>query len=79
MQTVSKFLPMGYLVEGMKDVMVRGEGPQAALVPDRGPAGLRRGDHVHRHPAVQVGHRLTEAGARRPAIRRSRRPPAGPW
>ena len=24
--TVSKFLPMGYLVEGMKDVMVRGEG-----------------------------------------------------
>ena len=33
MQTVAKFLPMGYLVEGMKDVMVRGEGPQAALVP----------------------------------------------
>ena len=24
---------MGYLVEGMKDVMVRGEGPQAALLP----------------------------------------------
>ncbi len=32
-QTVSKFLPMGYLVEGMKDVMVRGEGPEAALMP----------------------------------------------
>ena len=31
--TVSKFLPMGYLVEGMKDVMVRGEGPSAAVVP----------------------------------------------
>ncbi len=24
---------MGYLVEGMKDVMVRGEGPSAALLP----------------------------------------------
>jgi ABC-2 type transport system permease protein len=24
---------MGYLVEGMKDVMVRGEGPAAALLP----------------------------------------------
>lgn len=33
MATVSKFLPMGYLVEGMKDVMVRGEGPAAALLP----------------------------------------------
>ena len=31
--TVSKFLPMGYLVEGMKDVMVRGEGASAALLP----------------------------------------------
>lgn len=31
--TVSKFLPMGYLVEGMKDVMVRGEGPSAAFLP----------------------------------------------
>jgi len=31
--TVSKVLPMGYLVEGMKDVMVRGEGPSAALLP----------------------------------------------
>ena len=31
--TVSKFLPMGYLVEGMKDVMVRGEGPSAAVLP----------------------------------------------
>ena len=29
----SSFLPMGYLVEGMKDVMVRGEGPAAALLP----------------------------------------------
>ena len=33
MLTASKFLPMGYLVEGMKDVMVRGEGPAAALLP----------------------------------------------
>jgi ABC-2 type transport system permease protein len=32
-QSVARFLPMGYLVEGMKDVMVRGEGPQAALLP----------------------------------------------
>ncbi|MDP9777083.1 ABC-2 type transport system permease protein [Nakamurella flavida] len=30
---LSKALPMGYLVEGMKDVMVRGEGPTAALLP----------------------------------------------
>lgn len=33
MAAVAKFLPMTYLVEGMKDVMVRGEGPQAAVVP----------------------------------------------
>src|SRR5690606_4116010 len=26
LQTVSQFMPMRYLVEGMKDVMVRGEG-----------------------------------------------------
>jgi len=31
--TIGRFLPMTYLVEGMKDVMVRGEGPQAALMP----------------------------------------------
>ena len=31
--TVSKFLPMGYLVEGMKDVMVRGEPASAAFLP----------------------------------------------
>ena len=31
--TVSKFMPLGYLVEGMKDVMVRGEGPSAAFLP----------------------------------------------
>ncbi len=31
--TVSRFLPMRYLVEGMKDVMVRGFGPSAALLP----------------------------------------------
>ena len=30
---MAKFLPMGYLVEGLKDVLVRGEGPQAALLP----------------------------------------------
>lgn len=33
LQTVSQFMPMRYLVEGMKDVMVRGEGPAAALLP----------------------------------------------
>ncbi len=33
MESVSRVLPMGYLVEGMKDVMVRGEGPAAALLP----------------------------------------------
>lgn len=33
MSTVAKFLPLTYLVEGLKDVMVRGEGPQAALIP----------------------------------------------
>ncbi|GAB3588141.1 ABC transporter permease [Calidifontibacter terrae] len=30
---VSKFLPMGYLTEGMKDVMVRGQGPGAVVLP----------------------------------------------
>ena len=33
MSTVAKFLPLTYLVEGLKDVLVRGEGPQAALLP----------------------------------------------
>ncbi len=33
MDAHSKLLPMGYLVEGMKDVMVRGLGPSAALLP----------------------------------------------
>ena len=33
LQTVSKFLPLGQLNTGMLDVMVRGEGPSAALVP----------------------------------------------
>ena len=33
MQTVAKFLPLGQLNTGMLDVMVRGEGPGAALVP----------------------------------------------
>jgi ABC-2 type transport system permease protein len=32
-QTVSKVLPLRYLNEGMLDVLVRGEGPAAALVP----------------------------------------------
>ena len=31
--TIGKLLPLTYLVEGLKDVMVRGEGPQAALLP----------------------------------------------
>jgi len=30
---IAKVLPMGWLVQGLKDVMVRGEGPQAALLP----------------------------------------------
>lgn len=33
MSTIAKFLPLTYLVEGLKDVMVRGEGPQAAIIP----------------------------------------------
>lgn len=33
LQTVSKVLPLGQLNEGMLDVMVRGEGPSALLVP----------------------------------------------
>jgi ABC-2 type transport system permease protein len=32
-QTVSKALPLRYLNEGMLDVMVRGQGPGAALLP----------------------------------------------
>ncbi|MEJ7650009.1 MAG: ABC transporter permease [Nakamurella sp.] len=32
-QVVSKVLPMGWLVQGLKDVMVRGQGPGAAVVP----------------------------------------------
>jgi ABC-2 type transport system permease protein len=31
--TVAKFMPLGYLVTGMKDVMVRGQGPGSAVVP----------------------------------------------
>jgi ABC-2 type transport system permease protein len=30
---IARVLPMGWLVQGLKDVMVRGLGPQAALVP----------------------------------------------
>ena len=33
LQTVSKFLPLGQLNQGLLDTMVRGEGPGAALVP----------------------------------------------
>lgn len=33
LQTVSKFLPLGHLNEGMLDTMVRGQGPGAALLP----------------------------------------------
>ena len=84
LETASKFLPMGYLVEGMKDVMVRGEGPSAAFMPIADPARLRRGGHLHRDQGVPLGHRLTVArwqptddGAA--LVRRSRRPPAGPW
>lgn len=33
LQTVSKFLPLGQLNKGMLDVMVRGQGPGAALLP----------------------------------------------
>lgn len=33
LSTIGKFLPLTYLVEGLKDVMVRGEGPEAALLP----------------------------------------------
>lgn len=33
LQSVSRLLPLGYLNEGMLDVMVRGEGPSALLVP----------------------------------------------
>ncbi|MEI2777925.1 MAG: ABC transporter permease [Tetrasphaera sp.] len=33
MQTVAKVLPLGQLNQGMLDVMVRGQGPSAALVP----------------------------------------------
>ena len=32
-QAISKVLPMGWLVEGLKDTMVRGEGPSAAILP----------------------------------------------
>lgn len=33
LSTVAKFLPMGHLTEGLMDVMVRGEGPSAVLMP----------------------------------------------
>ena len=33
LQAVAKVLPLGYLVDGLKSVMVRGEGPASALVP----------------------------------------------
>lgn len=33
MTVVAKFLPLTYLVEGLKNVLVRGEGPQSVLIP----------------------------------------------
>ena len=33
LSTIGKFMPLTYLVEGLKDVMVRGQGPEAALLP----------------------------------------------
>lgn len=33
LKTVANVLPMGHLTEGMKDVMVRGQGASAALLP----------------------------------------------
>ncbi|MCA0180179.1 MAG: ABC transporter permease [Actinobacteria bacterium] len=33
LQTISKFLPLGQLNEGLLDTMVRGEGPSSALLP----------------------------------------------
>lgn len=33
MVAVSKVLPMGYLVSGLSDVLVRGQGPEAAVLP----------------------------------------------
>ncbi|MDE9364896.1 ABC transporter permease [Luteipulveratus sp. YIM 133132] len=32
-QAIAKVLPMGWLVQGLKDTMVRGEGPAAAILP----------------------------------------------
>lgn len=32
-RTISKFLPLGHLNEGMLDLMVRGKGPESALLP----------------------------------------------
>ena len=33
MEALAKFLPLGHLNEGMLDLMVRGKGPEAALLP----------------------------------------------
>jgi ABC-2 type transport system permease protein len=33
LQTISKFLPLGQLNEGLLDTMVRGEGPGSAMMP----------------------------------------------
>ena len=32
-QSLAKALPLSYLIEGLKDVMVRGQGPSAIVVP----------------------------------------------
>ena len=59
LQVTSQLLPLRHLNDGMLDVMVRGDGPSAALAPDRDPARLRDGRDAGRRPAVPVGGRLT--------------------
>jgi ABC-2 type transport system permease protein len=54
LRTVSALLPLKYLNDGMLDVMVRGEGPSAAVVPMI-PPRVRPGADRHRQPPVPLG------------------------
>ena len=70
---ISKIMPMGYLVSGLSDVLVRGEGPSAALLPIAILLAFAAVLTADRDPAVPLGRGLT------PGRLRSRRRPCAAW
>ncbi len=72
LRAFANVLPLYHLNEGMLDVMVRGQGPSAALTPDRDPRRVRGRRDARRCPALPVGDDLAGvAGKRVPAGARS--------